>query len=1095
MNWTKNTVILYCILSFCAVIFLVQPVWADEGDSVLTVNEDVLLDDSVLDYDDELEGLWGTGIIIKEGGVLKINENTVVYLEGMKDIADMEHLDGFHISVEGILHMLTSDGTEIIGIGEKKDIRLLLNGGTIKITTGISLDEDGAPVLDNGEQITIEKLVADNINIVLGAEASMIDIEDGLTFKVGNISMADRDDGGTITKTGGGILQAGIYQSNATSLSVETFNILDGTVEFHGNTSISTVNIGKAEFNDHTDTWDISTGEAKFLYGASVGTLNVESGTVVFSGSTTIGTLNVGKRDEDKSDISAGTVDITKSGTIGTLNLESGTVNIFDTTTVGTLLLAEGTTLKGEQSSGKRPNLLIKSGTPSKQNGEENGILGTWSKIEGKIENIGFLTVGSDTFNATHQDTLTFEGGAHSLVGIVIYPKAVVDLKGDTTIELLPDTDDNNIFVYGTLQMSSEDGRKIYKENPDTQEIESVHVTLLQGTLEIYNHEEEGDSELIVDHINTRVVGKGNIIVGSGVTFQSGTINWLKSDEGDTGAETSIYVSGGGTLRADTVDLGDGLVVLGKVVNGKFEGDGTTIEFLKTVTAGGLYTAEETTAIAHGNATFGGINIAGEFIGNDHDLTIKYGGQITGTVNGVGTLKLESGTLFLKANEDTTISVNEWIFSDPTKSNIQLLESEKGSYAYDKLIQIKEGEENDIQTLLGVLNRNTALYRPTWEINEDDSTYIDLVNLNILSVDEYIRNEWKQNKGNVENVGKIFQAFSSHHDSFHRYLAGLSDTDFQNVLRNAMAGELVGNAYRIAMQQPANTVFRHLDGINSLRSPFTRRTRGQVPIREGFNVWFNPFGQAEQAEGDGNSYDGYDMARYGFYVGGDIELYNRAVAGVLFGYTNPYVKSDLGKITANDYTAGLYLRVPTAMEVLLNVMVGFGNQNYQYKNTYRDSKFGGSSFFSSIELSRPIPFSNFRLTPLVAVDIQSAQINNLFIVDPMLGSVLLVEPEDLDSTNIRVGLLGEVWKIRTRVQYMRQIAGNDSVTSQTTMIWDGITAATPVRSTEWGKDWLNIGIGGELLATRHWRIFADYDLDLGKRSTSHLGSLNTIFRW
>jgi hypothetical protein len=52
-----------------------------------------------------------------------------------------------------------------------------------------------------------------------------------------------------------------------------------------------------------------------------------------------------------------------------------------------------------------------------------------------------------------------------------------------------------------------------------------------------------------------------------------------------------------------------------------------------------------------------------------------------------------------------------------------------------------------------------------------------------------------------------------------------------------------------------------------------------------------------------------------------------------------------------------------------------------------------------------------------------------------------------------------------------------------------------IRSTRWGKDWLNAGVGYEFLATRHWRIFADYNFDLGRRTTSHLGSINTALKW
>ena len=135
---------------------------------------------------------------------------------------------------------------------------------------------------------------------------------------------------------------------------------------------------------------------------------------------------------------------------------------------------------------------------------------------------------------------------------------------------------------------------------------------------------------------------------------------------------------------------------------------------------------------------------------------------------------------------------------------------------------------------------------------------------------------------------------------------------------------------------------------------------------------------------------------------------------------------------------------------------------------------------------------SYRLTPLIALDFQTASMDSFVVLNPALGGVR-IEPEDLESTSIRVGLLGETLRLRSRVQYIRQIGGKDFVDSRTSLV--GLNQAASVRSTKWGKDWLNVGVGYELLNTRHWRIFADYDFDLGRRTTSHLGSINTVLKW
>jgi uncharacterized protein with beta-barrel porin domain len=176
-------------------------------------------------------------------------------------------------------------------------------------------------------------------------------------------------------------------------------------------------------------------------------------------------------------------------------------------------------------------------------------------------------------------------------------------------------------------------------------------------------------------------------------------------------------------------------------------------------------------------------------------------------------------------------------------------------------------------------------------------------------------------------------------------------------------------------------------------------------------------------------------------------------------------------------------------------MIGFGNQDYSYKSASSTSHFRGNSYYANIELLRPFRFTVCRLTPLVAMDFQSADMNAFTIRDPDINADLRISPGNLSSTAIRIGLLGEIWRLRTRVQYMNQVGGNDYVSSRTSILGDELATAARIRGTQWGRDWLNVGVGGELLATRNLRVFADYNLDIGRHTTSHLGSLNTVLKW
>jgi len=924
--------------------------------------------------------------------------------------------------------------------------------------------------------------------------------EDGLlVIKDGEFTISDPDDPSLFELVG-------IIIEKESLLTLEPLTMIHvsgGYVEVKGTLIVPSI-LGTGIYNS-AEVWDgngaCQPDKATYLH-VNGGTVKIERGdpgefvadtvhVVVYAGGGTID-VESGVIFESGKIMESAKGDITKTGggtwkvggvtMTGAFNVSEGTVVLLNKASVGVLNLEAGTTLIGSSDDdGKKFGLTVLKG----------------GSIEGTLENIGYLVVGGDT--------LTFEGGSHTIEKLGIDRGATLDLKDGTSIQLTAGDASKNyddIIVEGKLKVSSTFGTGIYKGDLDTLELEPTYMTIAGGTVEIYKGD---DPTLMADTIHTRVIGSGQIVIERDVTFQSGKIVWLaSSDPNDTGAD--VYVSGGGTFQVDEVSLGDGYFIVGKISAGIFEGDGTTMEFLNTVTAGALYNAENTKVIAHGDAKFGIVNIAGLYDGNNSNLTIQYGGQITGNITGIHELTLGGGTLFLGIDNTATptISVEKWTFSQPEETRIRIIGLDRGIHHYQKIIQITD--EDNIADVLAVLrNSTTALYRPKWS---QDGTYLDL-ELSVLSIDGYIRDEWKQRGTNIGNVGNLLEDISIRYPAFRTRLEGLNEAELQSVIRSTMAGELAGNTMRVAMQQPANTVFRHLDGVAPLRSPFAGITRGQV--REGFNVWFNPFGQAEHAKGTADTFDGYDLSRYGFHVGGDIEIYKRAVAGILFGYTSPYVKSDLGKISADDFTAGVYLRTPLAWETMINMIVGFGSQDYQYKNTFGNSKFGGSAVFGSIELTRPVvkistatqdmqsgEFKNnwtrTPLTGLIAVDFQSASMNSFIVHDPVLGGVL-VEPDDLDSTLLRVGLLGEVWRLRARLQYMRQIAGNDFAVSSTSVVGDELSAATPVRSTQWGKDWLNIGIGGELLSTQHWRLFADYNFDMGKQTTSHLGSLNTIFRW
>ncbi|MCL2710587.1 MAG: autotransporter outer membrane beta-barrel domain-containing protein [Planctomycetaceae bacterium] len=1014
-------------------------------------------------------------------------------------------------------------------------------------------------VIDGG---VINILVADGeqlfaVDVTLGEEGGKVDIVAGVTFQSGKITGGAEGD---VLKIGDGTLQVGRVNMGG------NFVVESGSVKFLDTVAIGgdvilkdgTMNFSKLTQIDGKLV--IEKGNVTFEGSAANAVVRddfiLEEGTVHFEGMGNI--FNSGFVNIFEKKFVVGTEEQKDEHGVVTAAAKEGNATLHGNTYMGTLIIAEGSTVSGVTLSQTNEDGEIEDIKPDLTIAEKG------SEIAGTVENFGSLAIiKGGTVTGLLEDVdrllvgdgkagnwgeiLTFEKDPaaslviHTIGTIAISGGATLDIGDGVGIQLdkTRDTEESfdDLVIAGTLRVSSA-ATGIFKGNLDlvtfNHNLDPTYITvagfadndgnIVGGIVEIYKSEDHpGATEVDASTLHTQVIGIGQIIVESGVTFQSGTIKWgqITPPPGTPPPSTPIagadvVVTGGGTYQAAAVDIGTGdfWVVNERDTYNELTGNGVTMEFLENITARKLIGEDKTHIIVHGNAVFeeayiagryeGAKDIAGNFTSN---LTLSKGGGITGTVAGINNFTT-GGTLFLGVNhpDGPTVSTVSWTVLDPNTARIRTVGGTPDG-TYKKVIQVTNGDSRE--ALLGVLNASkSALYNPTWHENTTDNTFLDL-ELAILSVDDYVRNSWGKKGRNADNIGVMIEELSRlpqlQEMQFRGYLEGLSDAELRSMLRNALAGELASNAYRIAMHQPSQSVFRHLDSVAPLRSPFSSRgsrMRGQTKIREGFNVWFNPYGQAEHGKRDGDTFDGYNLARYGFYLGGDVEIYNRAVFGAFFGYGVPHMRSDLGKISANDYTGGLYLRMPTAWDVVVNMMIGFGSQDYTYKNSFRKTDFRGSSLFGSIELSRrfsigPCPSGALHFVPLVALDFQSAKMDDFMVRDPILGGVR-IEPEDLSSAILRVGLLGGQGEgfLRTRLQYMRQIAGDDVVFSRTSI---GNLATTRVRGTQWGKDWLNVGIGCELWFLprkfRHWRIYADYDFHLGKRTTSHLGSINTVLEW
>ena len=1003
----------------------------------------------------------------------------------------------------------------------------------------------GVLLINGADDYSIDKNEFNDDDLLTGLSGIHIEDNASLTLQPG--TLLHLGEGEIIVRDGGtliiySVIGTGIYSSETPwdgdgDLQPDLPTILrmnGGTIEIKpGDTGLFYADTVHVALETGGGTIDIDSGII-FQSGAVSGA----AGSIIKSGSGTwqVGTISMG----------------------GTLTLEEGTIVLLDWANIGHLNVHTGTTISGLNTDAERSNLTVTQG-------------GT---VNGTLEDIGWLISGTGTVNST----LTIEGGTHSMENLGIMLLSTVEIKDETTILLGPNEQNQDIIVDGTLKISS--SATLSKIDSD---MNSVPVRILlagqtnyaaSGTLEIERDPASpifnlSDSEIKISHL-------GRIIVPDEITFQSGNVEY---DPSVTAA--SLHVSGGGTFNPESINLGGGNLFIETttldadgnidannlflhgatlITTGSLDVNDVTVEGTSTLTVSGTFQTNNITVtegstlntagmlyanrlsvesnaffIAGGPSAFNSVDIQGKYDGGSRNLNILQSGTISGVITNIGQFSLADGaSLTLVLPEETSpnlpiISAANW---SGQNNNFTILVDDSIIIAqgvnidrpvsYTGIISVTDGNTNTLLAKLQSSARTTALASHTWSATNPES--MDLT-VRVINVETYINNEWDSVSENqaaaARYIDMTVNAMEDENEGALHALRSLSPDGLNQVLRNAMTGELSANAVRLAMHNPAQSVFRHLDQVAPLHTPLIIPfVKGQSPnqmrgqVREGFNLWFNPYGEFETTKSDSIS-DGYDLRRYGFYAGGDIDIYNQAAAGLLFGYAAPYIKNDFEKITANDYTAGVYVRLVTAWEVALNAFVGFGRQ--EYKNA--PTKFSGNAFYASAELSRPFytfwttrtagPFAqvfsgpdpNYRLIPMVAFDYQSAN------VDPYTTSVLSLDDTTIttnkyDSMSVRVGLLAELWRFRTRVQYVRYVNSDDYVTAwmlYTPPITPGAPAPIPVstemRSVQWGRDWWNFGVGHELLATQRWRIFGEYNFDLGKRTQSHYCSISSVFSW
>jgi uncharacterized protein with beta-barrel porin domain len=768
----------------------------------------------------------------------------------------------------------------------------------------------------------------------------------------------------------------------------------------------------------------------------------------------------------------------------------------------GTLIIGGSAEHDGENESGLHiaGTLAIENGTVKLGNRENPAD----ESIEWNDEDTysGFNTVGQIIIG--QNGTLDLGHGA-----LVCITGTEEDEEGEGEESLSPKY---NVIVEGTLRVAAAQGAGIYKGTASAHEPNAdTELYINGGTIEIYGTYEDvddnGSGYFNAESVNATVGGSGakiNIAGGADTEFAIGTV---------TGTEGgNVVKTGAGGLVADDVNLGTGIFAIeaGKVVfNGdvtaaqvfagntvvKGEGGGedtimnSSVTFESETTGIGLLTSVAgSTITAKDDQTFGSVDIAGEYLGEDTDLTITNDGDAVSRIAGTidlgddGTFTVSGGTLYLTVYGgeaspvitagDVVLEAKKIILLTPdqtagTKQKYTVIDSDEGTISNDEL---------------ALFALDNALKRQSVELGSV------LVTVDLLTLDQYFAEQGIQNAGNVGNIADLIDAYGDSNTEFRGGLEELSHSEFNAVLRNMLAGELVSDAARLTMSHPWRYIFRHLDsaGINA---PGDASLLGQN--KEGFNTWLEFYGSSEKGSGNASVFSGYKASRWGMMLGGDVQIYSRCVAGVVFGYASPSISNELGKVSAQDISFGVYVGTPLQGSFSSNLMLGYGDQSYTYRGaTGNKTDFNGNTVYASWELSRHCNVSVFELKPLAAFDFQATAMDGFTIPD--LSQTLT--PKDMNYFALRLGVNGKWKQLHTRLQYAHQLAGDDFAETRVSFI-NG-TGSTALRSVQWGKDWFNAGVGGELWGNSlHWKFFADYDFEANNNTTAHTGSLKAVFTW
>ncbi|MDR1485347.1 MAG: autotransporter outer membrane beta-barrel domain-containing protein, partial [Planctomycetaceae bacterium] len=325
----------------------------------------------------------------------------------------------------------------------------------------------------------------------------------------------------------------------------------------------------------------------------------------------------------------------------------------------------------------------------------------------------------------------------------------------------------------------------------------------------------------------------------------------------------------------------------------------------------------------------------------------------------------------------------------------------------------------------------------------------------------------------------------------------------ETLIKTLSSPELVAAARELPMTHPYLRVFNHVNNLpqNNSINNFRNVNSGTLICGQAAcspagqkllphsqrEFWFEGYYRYEKVDSDANA-NGYKTSRGGMMIGLDEFFNDGLLSGLVFGYGNPRVYNSIGRIEADDYTFGAYSRLKI-FSIYANTFIAYGHQNYELHQGLANTEYNGDSLYASLELFKPINLRNeISVSPLVAIDFQKSWSDRFNI--NVSGFPLSVGKSSIDQTVLRFGVNSNYKNLRTRLQYGYQAAGDLYGGSRTTIV--GGNNSRVLTGVNLGRHVFNFGIGGDIKIANQVKLFTDYDLNIGKKTTSHTGQIGLV---